>query len=140
MSVGKQSIVASHEAPPEKDPNSPPDFKPVVPKGIGDKRIDPETVKLIDEVWSRFMKVSLVKHPEQKDQEGLVLYRPENSDDLKKATIKKLYIVNDQSGLTEKQALDFIQRIEDKISLMTPKDTPPSGEPIATAVDPGHPE
>jgi hypothetical protein len=24
--------------------------------------------------------------------------------------------------------------------LMTPKDTPPSGEPIATAVDPGHPE
>lgn len=138
--VGEQCVVANHEAPPEEDKYAPPGFKAVVPKGIGDKRIDPETVKLIDEVWWRFMNISLTTHPEQKDQEGLVLYRPENSDNLKKATIKKLYIVNDQSGLTEKQALDFMQRIEDKISLMIPKEIPDTVQPTTTAVDPGHPD
>jgi len=141
MCVGEQCVVAKHEAPPEEDKYAPPGFKgAVVPKGIGDKRVDPETVKLIADVWSRFMKTAIETRGEEKDEKGLQKYRPDISEDMKKATIKKLYIVNDETGLTEKQALDFIQRIEMKIEEFKPKDTPPAGEPIATAVDPGHPD
>jgi len=135
--VGEECVVAKHEAPPEEEKYAPPGFKAVVPKGIGDKRIDPETIKLIADVWSRFMKTAIETRGEERDEKGLQKYRTDISDDMKKATIKKLYIVNDETGLTEKQAIDFIQRIEMKIDEFKPKEPV---KPTAVAVDPGHPD
>lgn len=140
MDTGDCEIVASHEAPPEADPNAPPEFKkPIVEKAIGDKRVDPETIKLLDGVWSNFMKIAFERFPDEKDEAGELKYRPSNSEDLKLASIRKLYIVKSQSDLTERQALDFMQRIDGKIGDFTAgkkEDKKPPETPEA----PGKPE
>ncbi len=114
--VGDECVVAQHDAPVEQDPYAPPEFqKPIVQKWIGDKKIDPETVKMVHSSWSTFMETSLKLAEIEKNETNIAGYQPQKSNPLLLATLQKLYIVKWLSDLTEKQALDFITRIDGKV-------------------------
>lgn len=138
MKTGEMEVSIDYTA--ELDDDEKVEKKPLPqPKKTAAKTKEPmiteKTGEALFKAWEEMWALYMEKTPDELDTAGALKYTAEKSDPTRKKTMESLFQVDSSTKLTEKQALELIDRCNAKIATLKELPTPQMQKTIGRQVE-----